>query len=189
MTKKELRTIYLQKRQSLSDLEFATLNQKLCHNFFHHIDLSGVKTLHTFLPLIQKREPNTWLIIDKVKNKFPAIRISIPKINSEGVLESYDFENKDELKPNTFGILEPDHGQLTAIKEIDLVIVPLLAYDMQGHRVGYGKGHYDHFLKTCRVDCRKIGISLFAPEKKIEGTFEGDVPLNSVVTPEKNYSF
>mgnify|MGYP000903897036 CR=1 FL=1 len=189
MTKKELRALYLQKRLSLSESELADLNQKICNSFFKHIDLSNVKTLHTFLSLAKKREPNTWLMIDELKKSFPSIRISIPKINADGVMENYYFESLDQLKDGAFGILEPMNGQLTPSKDIDLVIVPLLVFDKQGHRVGYGKGHYDRFLKTCRPDCRKIGISLFTPEEKIGDTFEGDEPLNAVVTPEGKYKF
>ena len=74
MTKKELRALYLKKRLSLSQPELAELNQKLCNNFFKHIDLGKVKVFHTFLPLEQKNEPNTWLIINEVKKRFPEIQ-------------------------------------------------------------------------------------------------------------------
>jgi 5-formyltetrahydrofolate cyclo-ligase len=189
MTKKELRAIYLQKRFSLSDADVIDLNQRLFHNFFNHIDLRNVKTLHTFLPITQKKEPNTWLIIDEVKSRFPAIRISIPRISTAGFLENYYFENRDQLAPNPWGILEPLHGEATPPEAVDMVIVPLLAYDEQGHRVGYGKGHYDRFLKACNPGCLKIGISFFLPEEKVDDIFEGDEPLNAVITPDQFYGF
>ena len=189
MTKKELRALYLKKRLSLSQPELAELNQKLCNNFFKHIDLSKVKVFHTFLPLAQKNEPNTWLIINEVKKRFSEIRISIPKINMEGILENYYFESAAQLETSAWGIPEPKYGQLTPPAEIDFVVIPLLAYDKHGHRVGYGKGHYDRFLKTCRKDCQKIGLSLFLAEEKIDDVFEGDELLHQVITPEKEYHF
>lgn len=189
MTKKELRAIYLQKRLSLSESELAHLNQRLCDNFFKHIDLRGVRTLHTFLPLTKKNEPNTWLMVDEVKRKFPSVRISIPKINATGELENYYLENRDQLTPGSWGIPEPLDGERTPAHVIDLVIVPLLVYDKQGHRVGYGKGHYDRFLKTCKPDCRKIGLSFFSVAEKIDDIFEGDEPLNGMVTPDRFYGF
>jgi 5-formyltetrahydrofolate cyclo-ligase len=65
----------------------------------------------------------------------------------------------------------------------------LLAFDLQGQRVGYGKGYYDKFLKTCRPDCAKIGLSLFDPEKEITSTTTLDVPLNLCITPARVFKF
>ena len=73
-------------------------------------------------------------------------------------------------------------------KKIDVVFVPLLAFDLEGNRVGYGKGYYDRFLKNCTSECIKIGVSFFPPEKKINNDTL-DVNLNYCVTPDKIYSF
>jgi 5-formyltetrahydrofolate cyclo-ligase len=188
MTKKELREVYLKKRLALSAQELAVLNRNLCATFFKEVDLSRIRVLHTFLPLVRKNEPDTCLIIDELKKRYPDLRISIPKIIGDKMV-SYYFSDTDQLAPGAFGISEPQTGSRTDSREIDMVLVPLLAYDKQGHRVGYGKGHYDQFLKTCRPDCRKIGLSFFGPEEKIEDIFEGDEKLNRVVSTEGDYSF
>ena len=74
-------------------------------------------------------------------------------------------------------------------QKIDLVIVPLLAFDIKGYRVGYGKGFYDkYFLKT-RPNCIKVGLSFFDPVDMISDKNEFDVPLNYCVTPNKIYEF
>jgi len=83
MTKQELRKIFLEKRQSLSEAEYLQLNHQLCENFFATIDLSFVKILHAFIPIEKNKEPNTWLIIDKGKREFPHIRLSLPKVNNQ----------------------------------------------------------------------------------------------------------
>ena len=70
-------------------------------------------------------------------------------------------------------------------EELDLIFVPLLAYDKKGHRVGYGKGYYDRFLKECKDDCIKIGFSFFEPEDSIEGVNRHDVKLDYCITPER----
>lgn len=189
MTKKELRKFYLQKRLSLSESEVADLSQRLCVQFFKHIDLSHIKILHTFLPLVQKGEPDTWLIIDELRKGYPAIKISVPKINSGGLMENYFLEDRDQLELSAWGIPEPKQGRITDPKNIDVVLVPLLAYDRIGQRVGYGKGHYDQFLKMCRPDCERIGISFFEPEEKIDDTFEGDELLHRVITSQNVYCF
>ena len=69
------------------------------------------------------------------------------------------------------------------VADIDMVLVPLLAFDRQGHRVGYGKGFYDRFLASCRPGTVKIGLSLESVGKQVADVHEGDVVLDYVITP------
>jgi 5-formyltetrahydrofolate cyclo-ligase len=182
MTKQELRKLYLQKRLALSEAEYLRLNDQLCENFFTHIDLSFVKVLHTFLPLEKNKEPNTWLIIDRIRKEFPHIRLSVPCVNNEREeLENFFFEGLQQLQPNSWGILEPKQGIPTETESIDMVLVPLLVFDKSGHRVGYGKGFYDRFLITCKSSTLKVGLSLFPPIEKIPND-PLDVVLDTFVT-------
>jgi 5-formyltetrahydrofolate cyclo-ligase len=185
MTKKELRKIYLRKRMELSVAMFQQLNQQLCDRFFSAVNVADINVLHTFLPIKKNREVNTWLIIERLKKDYPQVRIAIPKINNQTAeLEHYYYENEDQLKNNTWEIPEPVKGVPTPTEKIDAVLVPLLAFDKQGHRLGYGRGFYDKFLSSCRPDCVKIGLSFFEVEEKIEGISDKDIPLNLIITPD-----
>jgi 5-formyltetrahydrofolate cyclo-ligase len=104
-------------------------------------------------------------------------------------MESFYFEDFHQLKKNSWGILEPRQGVPAPPEKVDLVIVPLLAFDKLGHRVGYGKGFYDRFLKDCRSDCKKIGLSFFSPEEKIDDANPFDVPLHLALTPKEVFQF
>ncbi|MBL7870219.1 MAG: 5-formyltetrahydrofolate cyclo-ligase [Cyclobacteriaceae bacterium] len=188
MKKEELRKIYLAKRKALSESERLNLSRDLCDLFFSSIDLSFIKVIHIYLPIESKQEPDTWLIIDRIRREFPHILLSIPIIQANKI-ESIYFEGLHQLEKNSWGILEPKQGVPTPIENIDLVIVPLLAFDKSGHRVGYGHGFYDRFLKDCRSDCKKIGLSFFLPEEKIEDSNQFDTPLHIAFTPIKAYSF
>lgn len=188
MNKDELRKIYLAKRKALSESDRQTLSCSLCDLFFLTIDLSSVQVIHIYLPIDSKKEPDTWLIIDRLRSEFPHINLSTPKINDDQ-MESIFFEGLHQLEKNSWGILEPKQGVPTPIEKIDLVIVPLLAFDKLGHRVGYGKGFYDRFLKDCRSDCKKIGLSFFEPEEKIEDSNQFDVSLQMIFTPNEVYQF
>lgn len=184
MTKQELRKIYQQKRAALSEAEYSQLTFRLYQNFFSNIDLSFVRVLHTFLPIIEKKEVDTWLIIDRIKREFPHIRISIPKVNAQtGMLDSFYFEGPHQLTTNRWGIPEPKQGVATESEKIDLVLIPLLAYDTKGHRVGYGKGFYDKFLTTCRPNSKKIGLSFFEAEEEIKDTNVFDIRMDQCITP------
>jgi 5-formyltetrahydrofolate cyclo-ligase len=182
VTKKEIRSKYLELRLNLSANQYASFNQELVKHFFATTDLSVVKTLHAFLPILSKKEPDTWLIIDQLKKKIPDIKISIPRVENNALVNFY-FEGESQLEKNEWNILEPKSGERTLTEEIDLVIVPLLAFDKNGNRVGYGKGFYDKFLKTCRKDCKKIGLSLFDPAPDLIPTDQYDIALDAVFTP------
>jgi 5-formyltetrahydrofolate cyclo-ligase len=184
MTKDQIRKIYLPKRVSLSEAEFSILNRKLVDQFFSAVKLSSVKVLHTFLPIEKQREVNTWLIIDRIRKEFPHIQISVPRINNQmSLIESYYFEGPSQLEKNTWGIMEPKQGIPTPIDKIDTVLVPLLAIDRKGNRVGYGRGFYDKFLTNCGHSM-KIGLSLFAPINKVDDATEKDIVLDAAVLPD-----
>jgi 5-formyltetrahydrofolate cyclo-ligase len=72
---------------------------------------------------------------------------------------------------------------------LDVVFIPLLAFDEKGNRVGYGKGFYDRFLAKCRPETVKIGLSFFEATPEITDVSPDDIRLDWCVTPEKVYSF
>lgn len=188
MTKANARRDFLQKRAALPEGEYHQLNFQLYQQFFSLIDLSGVRCLHIFLPIEGKREVDTWPIIDRLRREHEHIRLSIPKVNGSE-LENFYFEGIHQLKKNKWGILEPEQGVPTPTEKIDMVIVPLLAFDKSGNRVGYGKGFYDQFLAECRIRCQRIGLSLFEPIESIEDVDENDISLTHCLTPHHLYQF
>jgi 5-formyltetrahydrofolate cyclo-ligase len=185
MTKKELRKIYLNKRMELPEPEYLLMNKKICDNLFGSVDFSAVTVLHTFLPIKANREVDTWQIIERINKSYPQIRICIPKMNNQtSELEHYYFEGPQQLQNNMWGIPEPVKGVPAPTEKIDAVLVPLLAFDRRGHRIGYGRGFYDRFLVSCRPDCRKIGLSFFQGEDRIDEIDDKDVALDLIVTPD-----
>jgi 5-formyltetrahydrofolate cyclo-ligase len=188
MTKDELRKTYLARRLALPAANLHSLNQRLANVFFESIDLSLLHTIHIFLPIVSKKEPDSRLIIDKFQKMNPQIRLVVPRVSGNELI-NYFYDQNTPIEINAWGIPEPVSGRIASADEIDAVLVPLLAYDEEGHRVGYGKGYYDRFLKHCRKDCLKIGISFFGPEKKIMDRTGEDVLLDFCVTPERCYAF
>jgi 5-formyltetrahydrofolate cyclo-ligase len=69
------------------------------------------------------------------------------------------------------------------------VLIPLLAFDRQGFRVGYGKGFYDRFLSLLSQKTIKIGLSNFAPVERIEDINKYDVKMDFCVTTEQVWHF
>jgi len=189
MTKAEARTFHLEKRKALNDAERDILNFQIYNRIFASGYLDLVHTVHIFLSMERTREPDTWQLIDKIRRELPQIRLVVPRINESGTLENFYFEGLHQLKQNHFGILEPSQGIPASVNKIDFVFVPLAAFDVEGNRVGYGKGYYDRFLKECRKDCVKAGVSFFEAAETFSDVEEHDVPLDICFTPNNIYKF
>ncbi len=104
-------------------------------------------------------------------------------------LKNYLLNEDVILKENKYGIPEPINGIQINSDIIDVVFVPLLAYDSKGNRVGYGKGFYDRFLENLGSKTIKIGLSFFPPELLITNIDEKDIKLDYCVSPEKIFNF
>ena len=90
---------------------------------------------------------------------------------------------------NEWNIPEPINGISISTEQIDVVFIPLLAYDKTGNRVGYGKGFYDKFLAKCKPETIKIGLSFFESVESIIDVFEEDIRLDYCVTPKLIYKY
>lgn len=181
MTKQEVRKIYLGKREKMGEAEYERFCRMIIENLFNHGSLGTLSTLHTYLAVVEKKEPDTWPILDRLKRESPHVRIVVPKMQGDE-LEHFYYEGLQQLDQNQYGIFEPMHGTAVELDRIDAVIVPLLAADKQGNRLGYGRGFYDRFLSRCNKQCKKIGLSLFNLEESIP-TDAWDVKLDMIITP------
>ncbi len=190
MIKSELRKIYLAKQKNLSLVERKQKGERIVENFFTNFDLNKINFLHCFLPIEKFNEINTNLIFQKIWSEFLRIETLVPRVDFQtDKIENLIFAPKTELVKNAWEIFEPTHDATIETERIDLVLIPLLCFDARGFRVGYGKGFYDRFLKNCRADCLKIGLSYFAPVEEILDVREFDVRLNFCVTPERVWQF
>lgn len=87
--------------------------------------------------------------------------VYVPKvINRIEGMAAVKIGSLSELKASSFGILEPESIQETGKPwEFDLILIPGLAFDSRGGRLGYGAGYYDSFLKEVRPETQKIGLA------------------------------
>jgi 5-formyltetrahydrofolate cyclo-ligase len=189
MTKAELRKMYFDQRRSLSVEEIGTRSRRIADRFFESFELSAVGNLHCFISIEKFNEIDTSPIFKKIWNEFPSIRTFAPRLDREaGELHHHVYTLETKLVENAWGIREPaDAKKPIEANEIDLVLVPLLCFDVRGYRVGYGKGFYDKFLVECRPDCFKVGLSFFPPVDRIDDVDKYDIPLDHCVTPETVY--
>ncbi len=189
MTKKELRTIYKEKRAALQHNAVDKMQDLILINF-QQLSLPFFEYLHIYLPSPSHIEVDTFPIMEYLNFINPGLRIVIPKTNiDEGTMQHYIYDDNTVLVKNKYDIMEPEGGEMISEHQIDLVLVPLLAFDEKGNRVGYGKGFYDRFLNRCREDVIKIGLSFFEAEKQIDDTDDFDISLTYCISPGKIYEF
>ncbi len=189
MTKAEIRAKYLTLRKGLGNKNRQSTDAVLCNLFFDQLPVAEIKHFNSFLPIESKGEPNTWLIIERIHRELPNAITSIPVINKSGELDAVVLDRDAELHTNAWGISEVHGGRIISPEEIDLAIVPLLAFSPYGERIGYGKGFYDKFLKRCRRDMLRVGLSAFDADSNLPPPEPHDVPLTHCITPTGVYKF
>lgn len=186
INKSTLRKEALSKRKALSEQEFDAMNNELLDQF-KTLDFAEIKSVHIFLPIIAKREPNTFLLIDWLQQNHPEITIVVPKADFDtNVMSQHIYSGKEHLTVNGYQILEPTNDDLF-LHVPDMVIIPLLSFDCKGYRVGYGRGFYDRYLEN--IATQKIGLAFFEPIEEIIDVHLNDIRLDKCITPTKIVQF
>jgi 5-formyltetrahydrofolate cyclo-ligase len=186
MLKKDLRSQYSKQRANITS-ELLLHNSLCIANKLLELPIWSFDYYHIFLPILEKHEVDTTFILSILQGKDK--HIVLPKVDTHGQLKHFLLTDNTRLQKNTWGVPEPQDGIEISPNKLDVVFVPLLAFDIQGHRVGYGKGFYDRFLSQCRKKAVKVGLSLFEPEQEITDISKTDIALDHCVTPSHIYSF
>ncbi len=116
------------------------------------------------------------MINESLKGK----RVCVPSVEEGNITASIIRDVKELNKKNKYGILEPSELRKIDKKDIDLVIVPGIVFDKQNHRIGYGKGYYDNFLKDFKG--KTIGLAFKMQILEIIPKDEWDVRLDRVIS-------
>ncbi|MES2629492.1 MAG: 5-formyltetrahydrofolate cyclo-ligase, partial [Bacteroidota bacterium] len=167
MTKNALRSQYKQKREELLPFEQEAYSAQISFTLISLIP-KEVQFLHVFLPIERLREISTVRIKDLLQRRRPDIKWVISSSDFETMqMKHVIWDESTEIVTNAYGIPEPVSGEEVSAEKIDMIFVPLLAFDKKGHRLGYGKGFYDRLLTTLRPDCITVGLSLFPPADEL----------------------
>lgn len=188
-TKSAIRQTYREKRQALTPGIESRLQDMLLIRF-QQLPFPYLDTVHCYLPATSKKEPDPLPLVRFLAFRNPTLRVLVPVVNADGeTLSHFLLEADTPLVLNNWGIPEPEDAEPADPRESQLVFVPLLAFDRQGHRVGYGKGFYDRFLAALPPATLRVGLSFFDPVERIGDTNTFDVRLHYCVTPERVYAF
>ena len=187
MKKSEIRSKYKALRKQLSKNEIEEMSLSIANKLIT-LPCWEKNYFHIYLPITEHNEVNTEFILHLLSGKDKEIIISKTDFNTRNMTHFLLTDNT-KIKKNEYNIPEPVDGIEIPSKKIEVVFIPLLAFDKSGHRVGYGKGFYDKFLAECTTETIKIGLSFFEPEELITDIFKGDIKLDYCVTPDRVYKF
>lgn len=187
MTKRELRIKYKLLRQSLSTSQVEAYSLAIANQLLT-MAIWNKSFYHLFLSIAEQKEINTDYILNILAGKDKHIIVSKSHIEDFSMAH-YLLTDNTTLKKSKYNVPEPVDGIAIQPSQIEVVFVPLLAFDIAGNRVGYGKGFYDRFLAQCQPETLKIGLSFFEAETDIFEVSEDDVKLDYCVTPDQIIRF
>lgn len=185
MDKAKLRKVYIARRSELSKEEIEEKSLAIANQALK-LSIWDKTYYHIFLSIRGKKEINTEYLLHILQGKDKNICVPVMKKNAQ--LEHILLQDNTRIKIAGFGVPEPEDGIAIPADKMEVIFVPLLAYDKKGNRTGYGKGFYDRFLSQTKPGTLFIGLSLFEPEDEIPSDIH-DVPLDYCITPTKIYKF
>lgn len=187
MDKKTIRKQYKELRQQLSEDAVEELSLQIANQIIS-LDIWDKTYFHLFLPIVEQKEVNTEYLLQVLAGRDKEIVVSKSDFEIREMTHFLLTDNT-KIKKNEYNIPEPIDGLEVPVSKIEVVFVPLLAFDKMGNRVGYGKGFYDLFLSNCKPETLKIGLSFFEAIEAIDAVIDTDVALDFCITPNKIYQF
>ena len=173
MSKSELRQQIREKkrqftRQQLDELSLSVLDRLRPRLRDAHIVLA-----YYSLP----DEVNTHQLIDELVAEGKTVLL--PKVLDGETMELRRYTGRQDLSEGSFHIMEPVGEPFSDYSKIDLSLIPGMAFDAHGHRLGRGKGYYDRFLRAMSV--RTIGVCFDFQRVDVVPTDENDVAVDEVI--------
>ena len=181
--KKALRLKLIELRMSITPEDWTLKSELIQTEVFKNSFFQRAKTIHCFVSMNERNEVDTFPILDRILSFGKKLVVPVTDFES-GLLHHSEIQSLEELAPNKWGVLEPISVKSVAAGEIDLVLVPLLAGDEKGNRLGYGKGFYDRFLS--QTACPKLGLIFHdfilpkVPVDKFDVQLDGFITENGV---------
>lgn len=185
MKKDIIRKKYIMFRHELDRKIALNLSDRISEKLFKTNEYAEAKEIFTYIGV--KNEVETYNIVGRALRDKK--RVAVPKVHGDTTMEFYYINSLEELQNARFGLLEPsDTATLAAPNDKTLFIVPGVAFDTSGNRIGFGAGYYDTYLKNNKHGIM-IGLAYdFQIIEKLPRD-DFDVPVHIVITEAKVYSY
>jgi 5-formyltetrahydrofolate cyclo-ligase len=180
--KERIRKIAKERRSAVEASALQRISDEIASRVLDLPEMVSVRVVHAYMPMEAGREIDTRPIIRALIAR--GVRIVLPVVrtfdDAEHGLDHVEWDGTSPLLGNRWGIGEPSGKSFGPLSAIDAVIVPLLAADAQGARIGHGKGYYDAFLKE--LSSLKVGLAMECVVFPSIPSEPHDIPLSIIVT-------
>ncbi len=180
MMRNVLRKSIIDQRSRMSTSELHRLGNRIAEWVLSSIWYHEAHSVHCFFGVVSKGEIPTQNILEDIlaKEKY----LVMPRvIGKNGEMEHIRVRSLDSLRVGLWGIPQPSGSESVESGSLDLILVPGLAADRNGNRIGYGKGYYDRFLRSV-THAKKVMLLPGAFLMDQVPVKEHDVPVDTVVT-------
>ncbi|NPA40925.1 MAG: 5-formyltetrahydrofolate cyclo-ligase [Aquificae bacterium] len=174
-TKEELRRELLKKRKSLISDDRTRKDGAILEHLLSLEELRQADKVLLYCAI--QGEPDLTPLMETLINS--GKKVVLPRVSGKD-LELIEVETPSCLVKGSFGIPEPSFGKPVSPEEIDLAVVPGIAFDLRGYRIGFGKGYYDRLLK--RVKAPKVGVAYSFQVVECIPADSWDVPIDILIT-------
>lgn len=187
--KREMRREIRRRKEVFFANTSAEERQRLANSILNNVAMTeafkNAKTVLAYFSLDDELDTRAFLA-RMVQSKNANVRpkqILLPKVIGEE-LSLHPFNDEGDLQQGSYGIMEPQTEEIADYSKVDLVIVPGMAFDSEGHRLGRGKGYYDRlFANALNKDVVKIGVCYpFQMVEKVP-SMDFDVKMDAVFPP------
>ena len=174
--KKEIRKQLKMERENMKPEKVAELSQKICKHILSSDAFQGAQWIFAYYPLENEADVKTVAQAAWSCGK----KVAFPKVFGDD-MQYYQVDSFEEFEPGAFGVMEPPENHLADPVGEVLVLVPGVAFDRQGNRMGFGRGYYDRYL-AFRPDYHRMGIAYSCQVLEEIPVEETDIPQEMVAT-------
>ncbi len=169
LSKSNLRQILKTERLRLSNDQLASISRIICDKAYQSIDWQNVTTVHHYMAISRSNEVDCESLLDKIRRNHPHILTMTWLDNKNFSIRASGLDNSSELRDSML---------------FDVIIVPMLGFNNDRHRLGYGGGFYDQFLAT-QPQAKKIGLCFSAGNTEKLPVEEHDIALDMIITEDQ----
>ena len=174
--KRALRKRIKEMKRQFSDKELESMSLHTVSRLLAHPAVVNAETILMYYSLAD--EVNTHEAVDDLVRSGKTVLL--PRVIDGENMEIRIYESRDDLAPGHYGIMEPTGKLYTCYENIDIAVVPGMAFDAAGHRLGRGKGYYDRFLPKA-THAYKIGVCFDFQKRAAIPADDFDVTMDCVI--------
>lgn len=189
MSKLELRKNVIAGRNAMAPRQLAEKSSVIATKFLALPEYQRAATVMAYVDF--RNEVQTASIIENALHLSKRLVVPITDVANKRLIPSQIINFPDDLTPGTWGILEPKPQCVRPVEpgEIDLVIVPGVAFDTSGNRLGYGGGFYDRFLPQTKDGTTLVSLAFEMQVRPNVYPGEHDVPVHILITEDRVLDF